>query len=72
MLKTKPYRERKEAKERRSLHPFRQVTAIAEHKDNCINSFPIRHRNSRSSGLITLLKDSATPYSATPQDYGSR
>ena len=43
--------------------PSRQVTTIAEHKDNCINLFPIRHRNSRSFGLITLLKDStATPY----------
>lgn len=45
------------------LLPPRQVTTAAERKDNCINLFPIRHRNSRSFGLITLLKDStATPY----------
>lgn len=40
-----------------------QVTAAAKRTDNCINLFPIRHRNSRSFGLITLLKDlAATSY----------
>lgn len=33
-------------------------------KDNCINLFPIRRRNSRSFGLITLLNDPAPPSSS--------
>lgn len=33
-------------------------------KDNCINLFPIRRRNSRSFGLITLLNDPAPPASS--------
>lgn len=58
------WKKRDERSEELSLSlPSRQVTTIAEHKDNCINLFPIRHRNSRSFGLITLLKDStATLY----------
>ncbi|TGZ53847.1 hypothetical protein DBV15_01835 [Temnothorax longispinosus] len=44
---------RKEGGELPPPLPSRQVTATAEHKDNCINLFPIRHRNSRSFGLIT-------------------
>lgn len=33
-------------------------------KDNCINLFPIRRRNSRSFGLITLLNEPAPPTSS--------
>lgn len=33
-------------------------------KDNCINLFPIRRRNSRSFELITLLNDPAPPTSS--------
>jgi len=54
-----------EEKKRRIASPPLSVGVMttAERKDNCINLFPIRHRNSRSFGLITLLKDSAaTPY----------